>query len=104
MAALVQPSPPDVRWSIELGEFQVLLASKRESAPGADGLPSSVYSSAGGIGAKVLFAAYQACLQGTALPAGFGASRTVFNPTLRAMLSVRLKPYALSRFATVIAK
>ena len=63
MVALVQPSPPDVRWSIEMGEFEELLASKRESAPGANCLPSSVYRSAGGIGAKVLFATYQACLQ-----------------------------------------
>ena len=38
----------------------------------------SVYSSEGRIGAKFCVAAYQATLQGWALPAGFGASRTVF--------------------------
>ena len=78
MLALVQPSPLDVRWNIELDELQELLVSKRKSAPGPDGLPYSVYRSAGGIGAQFLFAAYQVCLQGAALPAGFGASRTVF--------------------------
>ena len=61
-------------------EFEELLASKRESAPGPDGSPYSVYRFAGGIGAKFLFDAYQAILQASALPAGFGACRTVFIP------------------------
>ena len=39
-----------------------------------------MYRSAAGIGAKFLFAACRATLQGTALPEGFGASRTVFIP------------------------
>ena len=60
-----------------LDEFEELLASKRESALGPDGLPKSVYRSAGGIG-QFLFATYQAFLQGSALWAGFDASRTVF--------------------------
>ena len=76
--AFVQPAPPDLRWNIRLDEFEELLASKRESASGPDGLPNSVNRSGGGIGAKILFAAYQACLQGAALPAGFGVSRTVY--------------------------
>ena len=38
-----------------------------------------VYLSAG-IGVKFLFAAYQAFIQGSALPAGIGATRTVFIP------------------------
>ena len=39
-----------------------------------------MYRSAGGIGAKSLFAANEPTLRGTAPPAGFGASRTVFTP------------------------
>ena len=54
--------------------------SKRESGPGPDGFPYSVYRSAGGIDARFPFAAYQACLQGAALSTGFGVSRTVFIP------------------------
>ena len=77
MLALLQHAPPDLRWNIGLDEFNEILASKRESAPGPDGLPFFLYRSAGGIGVRFLFAADQACLQGAALPVGFGASRTV---------------------------
>ena len=48
--------------------WEELLASNRESVPGPDGLTYCVYRSAGGTGSKFLFAAYQACLQGVALP------------------------------------
>ena len=58
-----------------------LLASKRESASGPDGLHYSMYRCAGCIGAKFLFAAYQSTVQAAALPPqGFGACRTVFIP------------------------
>ena len=53
--------------------------SKRESALGPEGLPKSVYRSAGDIG-QFLFAAYQVSLQGAALPDGFDTSRTVLIP------------------------
>ena len=55
-------APPELICNFRLDEFEErrkeLLASKRESAPGPDGLPCSVSHSAGGIGAKFLFAAY----------------------------------------------
>ena len=54
-----------------------LLASKRESASGPDGLHYSIYRCAGCIGAKFLFAAYQSTVQAAARFQGFGASRTV---------------------------
>ena len=57
-------------WNVGLDKFKELLASKHESALGPDGLPKK----------KFLFAAYQAILQGAALPAGFDTSRTVFIP------------------------
>ena len=78
--SFVQPSLRDLTWTVGLDEFEELLASKRESAPGPDGSPNSVYRSAGGIGAKFLFATYLATLQGKALPVGSGASRIVFIP------------------------
>ena len=59
----VQRAPLALNWTIGLVELEELLASKRESATGPDGLPYSVYRSAGGIGAKFLFAANQASLQ-----------------------------------------
>ena len=55
-------APPELICNFRLDEFEErrkeLLASKRESAPGPDGLPYGLYRSAGGIGAKFLFAAY----------------------------------------------
>ena len=50
MLALVQHALPDLRWNMGLDEFEEILASKRESAPGPDGLPKSLYRSAGGVG------------------------------------------------------
>ena len=46
--------------SAVLDDVEELLASKRESARGPGGLPSSVYRCAGCIGAKLLCAACQA--------------------------------------------
>ena len=70
----VQLAPLDLNWTVGLDEFEELLASERESAPGPDGLPYSVYRSAGGFGAQFSLRC-QACLQRAALP-----SRTVFIP------------------------
>ena len=89
----MQTALRDLTWSIDLDEFEELLVSKRESAPVPDWLPHGVSRSAGCIGAKCLFAANQAALQGAALLEGFGASRTVLKlarSTPRAYLSVRL--------------
>ena len=80
MQAIVQDAPPDLRWNISLDKFEEVLVSKRESAPGPDSLLCSFFRSACGIGARFLFVANQACLQGAALPIGFCASRIVFIP------------------------
>ena len=58
--------------------FQSSSQMKRHSSF-ADGLPYVANRSVGGIGAKFLFAAYQACLQGVALPASCGASQTYYS-------------------------
>ena len=70
----------------------------------------NIYHSAGGIGGNFLFAAHQACLQGAALPVGFGASLTVFIPkssqtdahghTIRSLEALR----PLTLYATVTSK
>ena len=80
MFSFVEPAPHNLKWIIEFSKCVEMLASKRESAPGPDGLPFSVYRSALGIGAKFPFAAYDVFLRVTAHPAGFGASRTVIIP------------------------
>ena len=59
-------------------EFEELLAAKRESAPGPDGLPYSVHRCAGKYGSKFLFVANR--VKESAPPAGFGANRTVLIP------------------------
>ena len=35
----VQKAPDDIRWTIDQTEFDDLLASKKDSAPGPDGIP-----------------------------------------------------------------
>ena len=57
--SFVQTLLRDKNCFIHFDEFEKLLASKRESAPGPDGLPNSVYRCAGCIGAKFVFAACQ---------------------------------------------
>ena len=52
MLSFVEPAPLGSKWMIESSEFEEMLASKREAAPGPDGLPGSVCRSAGGIGAN----------------------------------------------------
>ena len=47
---LVQQAPDDINWTIDQAEFDDLLALKKDSAPGPDGIPYGVYRCAGGIG------------------------------------------------------
>ena len=79
----VQLAPRDVIWSAVLDEIKELLGAKRESARGPGGLPYSVYRCADCIGAKFLFAACQATLQGAALKASVLAERFSFLKLLR---------------------
>ena len=43
----VQQAPDDIRWVIDKNEFDELMATKKESAPGPDGIPYSLYRCAG---------------------------------------------------------
>ena len=61
-------------------EFDDLLALKKDSAPGPDGIPYGAFRCAGGLGSKFLFNAYRACVEVVAIPDCFAESRTVFIP------------------------
>ena len=58
-------------------EFEELLATKRESAPGPDILHCSTYSYVDGIGMRFTFEAYHCLFRGGQPPTDFAASRTV---------------------------
>ena len=64
----VQQAADDIRWTIDQAEFDDLLALKKDSAPGPDGILCGVYRCAGGLGSKFLFRAYQAVLEGSNIP------------------------------------
>ena len=77
----VQQAPDGISWTIDQAEFDDLLALKKDSAPGPDGIHHGVYRCAGGLGSKFLFNAFEAVLEGSAIPDCFAESRTVFIPT-----------------------
>ena len=76
----VQKAPDHIRWDIDRNEFDELIASKKESAPGPDGIPQSLYRCAGGLGSHFLYDAYKHVLEGGTVPALFAESGTVFIP------------------------
>ena len=76
----VQQTPDDISWTLDEAEFDDLLASKKDAAPGPDGIPFGVYRCAGGLGSKFLLHAYQAVLEGRDIPDCLAESRTVFIP------------------------
>ena len=43
----VQKAPDDIRWTIDRTEFDELIAMKKDSAPGRDGIPYGAYRCAG---------------------------------------------------------
>ena len=76
----VQKAPDDIRWEIDRNEFDELMATKKESAPGLEGISYSQYRCAGGLGSQFLFKAYTHVLEGGTIPALFAESRTAFIP------------------------
>ena len=76
----VQKAPEDNQWDIDKREFDEMIATKKESAPGPDGIPYSIDRCAGGLRSHSLFNAYESVLEGGAVPTQFAASRTVFIP------------------------
>ena len=61
-------------------EFDEMIATKKEPAPGPDGIPHSIYRCAGGLGSHFLFNVYKRVLEGGVVPTHFAASRNVFIP------------------------
>ena len=56
----VQEAPDDIRWTIDKTEFDELIALKKDSAPGLDGIPYGAYRCAGGLGSQ--FRTSSSCL------------------------------------------
>ena len=65
---------------MDRNEFDELMATKKESAPGLDGIPYSLCRCAGGLGSQFLFNACKHVLEGGTIPALFAENRTVFLP------------------------
>ena len=57
-----------------------MIATKKESATGPDGMPKGIYKCAGGFGSRYLFDAKKCVLKGGAVSTQFAATRTVFSP------------------------
>ena len=49
----VQKAPDDIRWVIDKSEFDELMATEKEAAPGLDGIPYSFYSVCGRVAGSV---------------------------------------------------
>ena len=76
----IQKAPVDMYWTIGHTSFDELIAVKKDSAPGPDGIPYGVYRCAGGLGAHFRFNTYKYLVEGGAVPELFAISRTVFIP------------------------
>ena len=76
----VQKAPDDVKWEIDRREFDEMIATEKESAPGPDGVPNGICRCAGGLRFNFLFNAYKRALEGGVVPTHFAASRTIFIP------------------------
>ena len=76
----VHKAPDDIQWKIDRHEFDEMMVTKWESAPGPDGIPYSIYRCAAGLSSQFLFNVYKRVLEGGVVPAHIAASRTVFIP------------------------
>ena len=76
----VQQGTDDIRWTIDKTEFDELIALKKDSAPGPDGIPYGAYRCAGDLGSQFLFNASRSLLEGGTVPEHCAESRTVFTP------------------------
>ena len=74
----VQKAPDDIRWTIDRTGFDELIAMKKDSVPGLDGIPCGAFWCAGGLGSLFLFNAYRDLLGGG--PEHFAEGRTVLIP------------------------
>ena len=82
MLEVVQEAPEDFQWTIDKEEFDEMIATKKESARGPDGIPFGIYRRAGGLVSRCLCNAQRIVVEGGSVPIRFAASRTVFIPKL----------------------
>ena len=79
-STMFKKAPDNVQWTHATWRIDEMLATKKDSAPGIDGLPYSVYRSSGGIGVQLVFNTCKQLLVGGRLPPIFAPNRTVFIP------------------------
>ena len=71
---------PAINWTISLESFSALLTSRKNSAPGPDGLPIGVWRDAGPSAVLLLYRAYLDVLASGYCPSDFWGSLSVFIP------------------------
>ena len=59
----VQKALEDIQWTIDKQEFHEMIATKKESALGPDGIPYGICRCAGGLGSRFLYDAYKCVLE-----------------------------------------
>ena len=77
----VQKALDDIQWETVKREFDEMIVTKKESAPGPDGFPNGICRCAGGLGFHFLFNAYKRALEGGVVPTHFAASRPCSFPS-----------------------
>ena len=75
----VQKASEDIQWSIDKQEFDEMIATKKQSAPGLM-VSCTVFTDARGLGFRFWFNAYKSVVEGGSVPTHFAASRTAFIP------------------------
>ena len=81
------------KWTIDKQEFDEMIVTQEESAPGPDGIPYGIYRCAGGLGSSFLNDAYKCVLEGG--PTHFAASTTVNDNGLIVRSPDALRPLTL---------
>ena len=77
---VVQDAPEDFQWTIDKEEFDEMIATKKESARGPDGIPFGIYRCTGGLVSRCLCNAQRIVVEGGCVSTRFAASRTAFIP------------------------
>ena len=86
----VQKAPDDIRCTIDKTEFDELIAMKKDSAPGPDGIPYGAHRCAWCLGSQVLFNAYRSLLEGGTVPEHF-AERVGLSLSPRPLTSMTME-------------
>ena len=71
---------PERNWTISYEDFVILLAARRNTAPGPDGFPISVWKAGGDHAARLLYRSYSSILASGRCPPDFCESLSAFIP------------------------